>query len=129
MPPGVPLAPSHRRIAMARLPRLGSPLGRLPPSVPAIPREGAERSRQRDRSEPWRAWYKTARWQRLRWSVLTRDLFTCRMCGRIEADTSQLVCDHVEPHRGDERTFWAGPFQTLCKPCHDRDKQSAERRA
>ena len=36
------------------------------------------------------------------------------------------VCDHVHPHRGDEVKFWAGPFQSLCKPCHDSDKQRQE---
>lgn len=87
-----------------------------------------ERSQHRDRTQEWRAWYKTSRWQKLRWSVLTRDLFTCSMCGKIETDTSQLVCDHVDQHHGDERAFWSGPFQTLCKPCHDRDKQRMERR-
>lgn len=38
-----------------------------------------------------------------------------------------LVCDHVKPHRGDERLFWdEANLQTLCKPCHDRDKQREE---
>ena len=74
-------------------------------------------------------WYKTARWQKLRWSVLVRDLFTCQMCARLVPETSQLVCDHVEPHRGDEERFWAGPFQCLCKPCHDSQKQREDRAA
>jgi 5-methylcytosine-specific restriction endonuclease McrA len=68
-------------------------------------------------------WYGTHRWQRLRWQVLVRDMFTCARCHRIVADTSQLVCDHIVPHRGDVVRFWAGPFQTLCKPCHDQAKQ------
>nr|WP_245581848.1 hypothetical protein [Phyllobacterium phragmitis] len=50
------------------------------------------------------------------------------MCWLLEPNSSQLVCDHVTPHRGDEELFWSGPFQTLCKPCHDRDKQRMERR-
>jgi hypothetical protein len=70
--------------------------------------------------------HKTKRWQDLRWSVLVRDLFTCQICGRLEGNTSQLVCDHVEPHRGNVEKFWAGPFQTLCKPCHDGQKQKEE---
>ncbi|MBN9035473.1 MAG: HNH endonuclease [Rhizobiales bacterium] len=87
-----------------------------------------ERSRRRDGAQPWRAWYKTARWQALRWRVLVRDLFTCRMCKRIEADTSRLVADHVAPHRGDERLFWDETnLQCLCKDCHDRVKQADER--
>lgn len=63
--------------------------------------------------------HKTARLQQLRWSVLALDEFTCKCCGRLEGDTSKLVCDYVEPHRGDVWKFWAGLFQTLCKLCHD----------
>jgi 5-methylcytosine-specific restriction endonuclease McrA len=48
----------------------------------------------------------TARWQALRLKVILRDLFTCRKCGHLEGETSQLVCDHLKPHRGDERLFW-----------------------
>lgn len=111
---------------MARLKRLGASLAMLAPDLPMSPHAGPERDRWRARHQPWRAWYRTARWQRLRWQVLERDLFTCRRCGRIEADTSRLVCDHVEPHRGDEARFWSGPFQTLCKGCHDQAKQADE---
>jgi hypothetical protein len=34
--------------------------------------------------------YKTAKWQRLRWSILVRDGFTCQDCGRMQIDTSLL---------------------------------------
>lgn len=82
-----------------------------------------------DRGGPWRAWYKTARWQKLRQAVFLRDRYTCQMpdCGRIEGDTSKLICDHVKPHRGDERLFWdEANLQTVCKPCHDSVKQAEE---
>jgi 5-methylcytosine-specific restriction protein A len=49
----------------------------------------------------------------------------CRGAGRIEAAT---IVDHVTPHKGDRRLFWdKSNWQSLCKPCHDRDKQSLER--
>lgn len=80
-----------------------------------------------DAEQPWRRWYKTARWQRLRWSVLVRDMFTCQMCKRVEPDTSKLVCDHVTPHKGNEARFWSGPFKTLCKDCHDSHKQASDK--
>jgi 5-methylcytosine-specific restriction protein A len=82
-----------------------------------------------DASQPHRRWYKTARWQKLRWSILTRDRFTCQMpgCGKMEPDTSKLVCDHKEQHHGNEAKFWSGPFQTLCKDCHDSLKQGVEK--
>jgi 5-methylcytosine-specific restriction endonuclease McrA len=104
----------------------------LPPRLAAAPnrlyRATDERSLDRRRlaDTETRKLHKTKRWQDLRWSVLVRDLFTCQICKRIEGDTSQLVCDHVEPHRGDVEKFWAGPFQTLCKACHDGQKQKEE---
>jgi 5-methylcytosine-specific restriction endonuclease McrA len=76
---------------------------------------------------PWKAWYKTARWQKLRYAILLRDLFTCAKCGRIEGNTSLLVADHIKPHRGDVRLFWDETnLQCLCKSCHDTWKQAAE---
>lgn len=88
-----------------------------------------QRFRQRDESQAYRKWYKTARWQKLRMSVLIRDLFTCQMpsCGRIVAGTSKLVCDHKTAHRGGEALFWdERNLQCLCKDCHDAIKQQEE---
>lgn len=82
-------------------------------------------------AEPWRAWYSLRRWKLLRMATFERDLFTCQCgCGHIEADTSLLVGDHIEPHRGDPRLFWdQRNVQTLFKSCHDKTKQAQERRA
>ena len=114
---------------MARLTSLPSRLSLAPPRLALPTRQEASRDRDRQRLEDqsWRRWYGTARWKALRWEVLTRDRFTCQMCAKLEADTSQLVCDHIDPHKGDEAKFWAGPFQTLCKPCHDGAKQSLDK--
>lgn len=104
-------------------PRVGALAGRLG----ASPSDETERSRMRDATQPWRAWYKTARWQKLRWWVLVRDLFTCQRCKRVEGNTRLLVADHKQPHRGDERLFWDPEnLQCLCKTCHDRVKQAEE---
>ena len=80
-------------------------------------------------SAQWKRWYNTARWRALRLKIFLRDLFTCQMpgCGRLEGDTSLLVCDHIKPHRGNEALFWdEANLQTLCKPCHDKVKQREE---
>lgn len=114
---------------MAKLKALPGRIKAAPARVAPLAETRAERSRLRDAVQPWRAWYHTARWQKLRWAILKRDCFTCAMCGRIEPDTSQLVCDHIEPHRGDPAKFWRGPFQCLCKACHDGPKRKAERRS
>lgn len=103
-------------------------VSKLAPRIGYARDDEAARHRYRDATQPWRAWYKTARWQKLRWSVLVRDLFACQMCKCVEADTSKLVADHRTPHRGDEALFWdASNLQCLCKDCHDRLKQAEER--
>jgi len=112
---------------MARLKTLKPRLRALPPRI-RMPEGRAETERHRN-AQPWRRWYKLARWRRLRWAVLIRDMFTCRMCGRIEADTSKLVADHREPHRGDEALFWdVNNLQTLCEDCHNGPKARMEAR-
>lgn len=99
-----------------------------PKIIAEMPARGAHIRPGRSNDEPYRKLYKTARWQKLRMSILVRDLFTCQMCGKLETNTSRLVCDHVEPHNGDPAAFWAGPFQTLCAdPCHNTHKQKIER--
>lgn len=118
---------------------LGCAMGRLTTAAPRLQQmrsrlsaanEGMSRSQKRDADQPWRKWYKTAAWQRLRLSVLERDMFTCQMveCGKFVADTSQLVADHRKPHRGDHDLFWdLDNLQCLCKACHDSLKQREER--
>ena len=113
---------------MGKLARLAGGLTPLPYRLAFAADIAPDGKRTRDQVQHWRRWYKTADWQRLRWSILVRDLFTCAMCKRIEADTSQLVADHKVPHRGD-RTMFMDPanLQCLCKGCHDSAKQAAEK--
>lgn len=114
---------------MARLKMLRDGTHRLPSLVGYLQSGAREHDRARKAANPLRALYGTARWQRLRWQVLVRDLFTCRRCGGAHADTSQLVADHIRPHRGDVDLFWdEGNLQCLCKRCHDGAKQRAEAR-
>ncbi len=87
-----------------------------------------DRDQRRDQSLPWRQWYKTAEWQRLRWQVLVEAQFTCVMCKRIEGETRNLVADHKRPHRGDRALFLDKTnLQCLCKACHDSAKQRLDR--
>lgn len=120
--------PRLRGKAKGKLTQLRSGLSVLPATLAYMPTDERERDRYRDQQH-WRKWYRTARWKRLRWSVLVRDRFTCQRCKRVEANTSQLVANHKTPHRGDEALFWnEGNLETACKPCHDGLIQSEERR-
>ncbi|WP_226782741.1 HNH endonuclease [Oceaniglobus trochenteri] len=96
---------------------LASPVERLAPQVDASRKE----------RHAWRAWYGTAAWQRLRWSVLVAARFTCVRCGQVMSDTAMLVADHKVAHRGDRALFWdRANLQCMCKPCHDGAKQREE---
>lgn len=74
----------------------------------------------------YRKLYKTAHWQRIRRAQLAAHPL-CAMCKQTGHITPATVCDHINPHRGDPVVFYAGPFQSLCKPHHDGAKQSEER--
>jgi len=85
-------------------------------------------SAKRWSSAPWLKWYNTKRWRDSRWATLTRDLFTCRMCGKLKL-SHELVADHIIPHRGRHELFFCeiDGLQTLCKdPCHAKVKQREE---
>lgn len=114
---------------MGKLTNLKPSLATLRPSAAYMPQGREEYDRARN-SQHWRKWYSTARWRELRMAVLTRDGFRCQMCGKIEPDTSRLVADHKRRHGGDEARFFdLEGLQTLCKPCHDSEKQRQDNRA
>lgn len=118
---------------MAKLKTIGPLVAKLPPRIGYASGDEAARSRYRDDTQPWRAWYKTARWQKLRAKVLARDRYTCQctgvlLVGKHPAPDSPVV-DHVEPHRGDEALFWnAANLMAVSKAYHDSVKQAEERR-
>ena len=108
--------------------KLTTPSPRLS-SAPLIMSQTEPLSRDRERAKrsPWRSLYGLKRWKDLRWEVLTEAMFTCEKCGHLEGDTSKLVCDHIEPHRGDLILFWdRNNLQCLCAPCHSTEKQKEE---
>jgi 5-methylcytosine-specific restriction endonuclease McrA len=115
---------------MGRLKTLPSRLGTLPPALASLPIDAVARDRQRADLFPWRAWYRTPRWRAIRIATFMRDGFTCQHCGRLEGNTSLLVANHKQPHRGDPVLFWdEGNIETACKPCHDGPIQAAENAA
>lgn len=106
---------------------IGAQVGNLRPAVLILQRKDAG-AWQKDNAEE-RAFYKTARWQRLRMRVLERDLFTCQWpgCGRIEVDTSKLVADHIVPVRIDPARKWDETnLRCMCAACHSGPRQVEE---
>ena len=128
---------------MAKLPTQKSRLTTLRPTLQA-PKDEAGRTRYRDANAPHRAWYRTARWQKLRQVILLRDGFTCQMSGaplrggRSDKTGSILrpaVVDHICPHNGsselfwDERNLWAVSadlHDTVCQSIEERFRGNPE---
>ena len=55
----------------------------------------------------------------LRWHILKRDAFTCRICGVLHDDTARLEADHIVPHKGDASLFWdRDNLWCVCGDCH-----------
>lgn len=76
--------------------------------------------------KPWAHLYATAAWKRIRRHQLSSDPL-CKFCRQMGRTTAANVCDHITPHKGDEAKFYGGPFQSLCKACHDGAKQSQDK--
>ena len=119
--------------AVAKLSRLPQRLGPAVAKLKQAPRDEASRSKMRDATQPWRAWYRSPRWRALRPKILQRDLYLCRqtgvlLVGKYPAEDSPVV-DHIRPHHGDPVLFWdEDNLQSGAKGWHDSVKQSLERR-
>jgi 5-methylcytosine-specific restriction enzyme A len=81
---------------------------------------------RRRQDKPWRAWYATTRWQRIRTHQLTQHPL-CERCLSRNLVVPATIVHHVDKHEGDEVKFWNGPLASSCKPCHDSDEQRLER--
>lgn len=77
-------------------------------------------------AQRYRRLYNTARWRRTRATQLAAHPL-CAACTRAGRITAATVCNHADPaSKADEATFFAGPFTSLCAPCHDAGEQKAE---
>lgn len=115
---------------MARLSSLPPRIGAAPARLDRAPTDQQSPRRRRDNA-PWRSWYGTARWQRLRQEVLIRDAYTCQRTGQVlggkyPAPDSPTV-NHKKPHRGNPILFWdPDNLETVSKAEHDAAIQREE---
>jgi predicted kinase/5-methylcytosine-specific restriction endonuclease McrA len=118
---------------MTRMNSLGSRVASLGPRL-APTRAEARRQYDghREAAQPWRRWYHTADWRRLRAEVIEAAGGRCErtgveLTGKHPAPNSP-VCDHIVPHDGDARLFWArSNLQCVSKRWHDQVKQAREK--
>lgn len=89
----------------------------------------AERSAYRYKTMPWRTWYNSGRWRKLRMAVFRRDGFTCvHTHVLLIHKTNQLVAHHKKPHKGNAALFWdINNLETVSKEYHDKILQARER--
>lgn len=119
---------------MGKLSNLRPSIGSLSPRIGYTEGDTKAADKSRNQLAPWRAWYRTARWQKLRVMVFVRDHFTCQrtgvMClGKYPAPNS-AVANHKKPHNGDPDLFWdMANIETVTKEVHDGLIQSEERAA
>ena len=62
--------------------------------------------------------YNKGAWQRIRKFQLDIEPL-CRLCAKQGKQTPANTCDHIDPTWETWNEFIKGPFQSLCKPCHD----------
>jgi 5-methylcytosine-specific restriction protein A len=80
-----------------------------------------------EEAQDYRRRYRTARWQRTRAHQLQAEPL-CQRCKREGRITAATICHHIDKTSKDNpETFFAGPFESRCKPCHDTIEQSIER--
>jgi 5-methylcytosine-specific restriction protein A len=87
-----------------------------------------EHDAKRRITKPWRRWYCLAIWREIRAAQLAAQPLCERHLAKGET-VAATVCNHRRPHRGDWDQFVAGPFESLCKACHDGEVQREERAA
>jgi 5-methylcytosine-specific restriction protein A len=95
-----------------------------------VPRAEQKRAfdRLRRRHQPWRKWFHLAVWRDIRVAQLTREPL-CERCKAKDLIVAATVVHHEVPHRGNWELFVSGPFESLCKSCHDGEAQAEERAA
>jgi 5-methylcytosine-specific restriction protein A len=76
-------------------------------------------------AEAYRRLYHTARWRRTRAAQLRKQPL-CEACLKRGRYAPATVCNHADPATK-ATAFFAGPFTSLCAPCHDAGEQKAER--
>ena len=119
---------------MGRLSILKPTLSTLPPRLGYAEGDAKATDRRRETLAPWRAWYRTARWQKLRLEAFVRDGFKCQRTGEIcvgkHPARNSPVANHKIPHHGDPDLFWdIDNIETVTKEVHDGLIQAEEKRA
>ncbi len=121
---------------MGKLKALPPLLTSLSPRFGPADRFQQEQARHQRRydEQPWRKWYGTADWSRLRNEVFQRDRWKCQQTGVLcvakHPAPRSPVAHHKIPHKGNPILFWdIDNIETVSKEWHDGEGQALERGA
>jgi 5-methylcytosine-specific restriction protein A len=95
-------------------------------SAPSRQQQNCEHDGRRRRQQPWRKWYSLRIWRDIRAAQLLSEPL-CQRCKARDVIVPAGIVHHQMPHHGDWSLFVGGPFESLCKPCHDSEAQAEER--
>lgn len=86
---------------------------------------GQRHDQMRRAQKPWRKWYNLPLWKTIRRDQLERQPLCERHLKRNEVVAATVV-HHVHQHNGSWALFIQGPFESVCKGCHDGEIQQEE---
>jgi 5-methylcytosine-specific restriction endonuclease McrA len=109
---------------MARLKTIKPRLATLAPRIGRAIGDEQTRLREREKVQPWRQWYHSAEWQRLRRQAFVRDGYVCQRSGVLcigkGNDPDAPIANHRIPHKGDRKLFFdLDNIETVSKEVHD----------
>lgn len=83
--------------------------------------------RRSETARSYRRLYNTRAWRNARAAQLA-EVPLCERCTKHGRVVAASVVNHRTPHRGDPALFFdPDNHESLCKPCHDGERQSQER--
>lgn len=85
----------------------------------------------RTRSQPWRQWYGTQEWKKLKQAAHLRDRWICQRTGELcigkHPEPNSPVANHRTPHRGNRALFFdLNNIETVAKHVHDSEIEREE---
>lgn len=120
----------------SRSPKLRTikPMVKTLPALIGRPTGEKARDTYRNANQPWRQWYQSAEWKRIRLLAFKRDRYVCQRTGEACIGKGQErnapVANHRIPHKGDRKLFFSlSNLETVTKEVHDGLIQREEKQA
>ncbi len=94
-----------------------------------MPTPKQERDSRYNARRQWQHLYSDKRWRNPVFGRSPRQLRKDPLCVRCKAQGKVVIAkiaNHIVPHKGDEKLFFSGELESVCKACHDGPIQREE---